>query len=1042
MTIWELIALAKAGDGGAKSMLHFKGSVLNESALPESGNDGDTYLVDSADSYFAWDGEGWTDVGQLLSMDDVAALFDQVEDAGDAQVARIVAKGQEVEKSIPKDYSELSGDVDNLKSAIDNLVDVNSYEKSGSGNIWIAYAIISGHKYRLTNTSPSGACSVSSTNTYGSVSENIQTFSTGLAYNRTMTVTATADADYFVIYFNTNEQTNSIVIEDVSLRVPALELRMNEAETNIDILETDVSHMQAVTVTMIDDVYINKTSGDQETSTGYSSCDYLPVKGSVWLFTIGNDDNSGYAFYDEGKNAVSYDGIYNISGTWTEITVPENAKYFRASCVKSQKSLFDIRINVSNNAILLNRDDYAESLRGIHYDAGYVINTEGKIGAFTASESYYSKILPVKTGEVYYIFGAGAVSARLWSTHGIDGTTMRIADSGAYSVKNGVKITIAPDETYLVFNTAVAATTYGIVSGAASMSTANTRSLLKEIFDRDLYEVSCTFRNNMSTDGADKLPSCKITRNGTSSPANYGLSGSSYEFEMPRKKTHIYFEYRQTEPVESSLQSSVNKFLLSAYNAGWIGLNFSGSYFTDAELFQRITLICGSVTNRDDLLLMNERYNRMQGQDAFFVQYTNQVGADSVCTIAFGSSGITVNVDGVESSVACTAATSLADVIAALNGISGISAVPIIQAGKTYGDLLPVVAPCSTTINLIYSGTYHDSQTYKDNPPIYIPLALDETWHSVEAVIDPTEGIFAAIDGITRNPTTGSSTRSNKLTINSSNMPIVLRNLIIDYGTAADAELIDNLVDPSISTPMKQLISNHNPHLLIYEGHGVDVCMDADAPLSDNMACSTERLRIVFEAAQAKGYVPVTWQDIIKWKKMEGTLPKRCYTIMFDDWRFANYVDYDKRKPFVDFCVKPGLAVITSDTAYSGTVSINGKTYNVADVVDMTMKAGWYPSSHTHDHRYMTAYKPSEAASLLKTDVLEANDYHIYSDVITYPYGDITRAFMPQIRHSDFAIGVVTVTEYYNCKGTSDFYLSRVEIGTRTSLSNSLYPLV
>jgi hypothetical protein len=118
MTIWEIIALAKAGNGGAKSMLHFKGSVLTESALPESGNDGDTYLVDSADSYFAWDGEGWTDVGQLLSMDDVAALFDQVEDAGDAQVARIVAKGQEVEESIPEDYSELSGDVDELKSAL------------------------------------------------------------------------------------------------------------------------------------------------------------------------------------------------------------------------------------------------------------------------------------------------------------------------------------------------------------------------------------------------------------------------------------------------------------------------------------------------------------------------------------------------------------------------------------------------------------------------------------------------------------------------------------------------------------------------------------------------------------------------------------------------------------------------------------------------------------------------------------------------------------------------------------------------------------
>lgn len=131
MTIWEIIALAKAGKG-AKSMLHFKGSVLNESALPDSGNEGDTYLVDSEDSYFAWDGEGWTDVGQLLSMDDVAALFDQVEDAGDEQVARIAAKGQEVEESIPEDYTELSADVGELKSAINTKAPVIINTASGA----------------------------------------------------------------------------------------------------------------------------------------------------------------------------------------------------------------------------------------------------------------------------------------------------------------------------------------------------------------------------------------------------------------------------------------------------------------------------------------------------------------------------------------------------------------------------------------------------------------------------------------------------------------------------------------------------------------------------------------------------------------------------------------------------------------------------------------------------------------------------------------------------------------------------------------------
>lgn len=80
MTIWELIALAKSGSGGASSVFHFKGSVLNESALPDSGEDGDVYLVDSEDSYFAWDGEGWTDIGQLLTADEAQEIIADVSD--------------------------------------------------------------------------------------------------------------------------------------------------------------------------------------------------------------------------------------------------------------------------------------------------------------------------------------------------------------------------------------------------------------------------------------------------------------------------------------------------------------------------------------------------------------------------------------------------------------------------------------------------------------------------------------------------------------------------------------------------------------------------------------------------------------------------------------------------------------------------------------------------------------------------------------------------------------------------------------------------
>lgn len=121
MDIFGLIALAKSQNGGAGKIFHFKDIKSTVNLLPIQGEEGDVYKVEEDNSYYAWNGEGWVNIGQLLSMDDVAALFDQVEDAGDAQVARIVAKGQEVEGSISGDYSELSEDVDNLKNVVQDL---------------------------------------------------------------------------------------------------------------------------------------------------------------------------------------------------------------------------------------------------------------------------------------------------------------------------------------------------------------------------------------------------------------------------------------------------------------------------------------------------------------------------------------------------------------------------------------------------------------------------------------------------------------------------------------------------------------------------------------------------------------------------------------------------------------------------------------------------------------------------------------------------------------------------------------------------------
>ena len=61
-----------------------------------------------------------------------AAQVQAVNNAGTTQVAAVNAKGQEVLDSIPADYSELSGDVNSLKSAINDKADIIVSSASGA----------------------------------------------------------------------------------------------------------------------------------------------------------------------------------------------------------------------------------------------------------------------------------------------------------------------------------------------------------------------------------------------------------------------------------------------------------------------------------------------------------------------------------------------------------------------------------------------------------------------------------------------------------------------------------------------------------------------------------------------------------------------------------------------------------------------------------------------------------------------------------------------------------------------------------------------
>lgn len=818
-------------------------------------------------------------------------------------------------------------------------------------------------------------------------------------------------------------------------------------------LDTFSGIVGTLTLTIVENTFISKVDGVVGSSSSYVSCDYVPVSDSVWLYSITDNSNAGYAFYDETLTPVSYGAIYPIRLTWTKLTVPEGAKYFRASCNKARQSDFKIKLPVTDNLSLLMGCDQSDTLDGISYDGGYITNNSGVIGAVTESQYFVHKVIPVRPGEVYYIRGKGSLSPRLWSLHDATGATARVADANASSTQKWIKLTVAETERYLVFNTQTSAANYGVKSGHASRSTFNTRDIIKETIDEikainsavssiddTLDTLSRSFRNNMHTDGESKLPAHTIN-------GNYGESGASYHFSgITPAKMHLYFEFQQTAAIANANVSGAvsSKRLISAFGNSYFVLQYSGSVFNRNELYQQSILQLTSGSSVTLPMSVPVKYARIQGEDAFSVKYTGAVSSSSVGTVVFTDSACTINIDGTTTTIDCTASTTLTDLVDAINAVNGIEAKKINVNGKAYGDLLPVVSKMtatSSTVDLIYSGVLSDSTEYYDATEIYIPLAVDERWHSVEMIFEPDGLVTAALDGVTVSKSYSGEINNNTVVLNHNNAPFKIRNLVVDYDTQGDAEVIDNQASPTY-TSAKQLISDHNPHLLIFEGHGVDVCAEADAPITDNMACSTERLRILFDAARAKGYVPVTWEQIINWKLVGGTLPKRCFTIMFDDWRFSNFVDYEKRNPFVDYNVRAGLAVITNDTALTDTVTINNLNYTGEQCVNIVKTAGWYPCSHTHTHRLLTASKPSETDALLKNDVIGADRYGIYSNVLVYPQGEYGEQYKGCMKHSDFALGITIVADNYNCRGTDNYFLSRVELGTRTSLESVLSLLV
>ena len=597
-----------------------------------------------------------------------------------------------------------------------------------------------------------------------------------------------------------------------------------------------------------------------------------------------------------------------------------------------------------------------------------------------------------------------------------------------------------------------------------------------------------TIKDNLQSDGSIKrIAEC--IKNGKADSDNYGKENTRYKLNVKSgfDKLYMYFEWRATSAIDTR---DTNKpiVLFSTLNGyARTYLFFEGLKTNNANLYRAINYgraprgkysysnPISAPSNNNIAGNMGEKYHNFVGMDALWIRYT---GSASSASMKLLQDGIEFTLGDKIEKVTAKSGDLLLEVCQKIDAIQDIECSLINGAdNKTYND---VFYEDTLSIPLKYTFTSSNGITINDSPRIYIPLKYDEKWHSCEVLVDVSKKImYVNHDGFTvvTDLTTykyGSNTvdyseglnnaiKSDICEIcigedyNEGNIPLVFRNLEIEVGSDGGAEIIEARCPIPTSagtydkTGIIQMISSHNPRVVLYEGHGILVGNDNDFPASENesfvsersMSCTTGRLMRLFEYAKNKGYEFVSWQDVVDWKINGKTLPKRSMSLMFDDFRVENYLDYEKRIPFRKFNVKPALCLITSTERFplDGTITVNDKTYTRKEAIERCKTAGWYLTSHSHDHRNQDEIQPSAQISLLKTDALMADEYNINSDIITYGGANFRFYNLSAMKASSFSMGVNGMSQDYICKAINNFYINRVDIGLRLNWEKVIAPL-
>ena len=294
----------------------------------------------------------------------------EASDSADAAEAAQAA-AEEVLESIPEDYTELTEEVDDLKTvlnedeailSLDTDVDI-SFTVEGTGYIKYAdgtigsssatghtdyvdvskYAYITYSRTQHTSSPVHGMAFYNANKTYISGVQGYYPVSADHYEDYTTAVPENAVYARFTVYMNTT------TYGDFELSGKAkLVATVSEFDEMKAVFEPDVIHLTtSILDPLVDNFpvkgqYIKNSQGQYGNSANWNTTDYIPIE-STTVYYLYNVPNTGYfvALYDSSKAIKAYLSAY----TGNEIGVTSNSgwRYMRVSMDKDYIPDFDIR---------------------------------------------------------------------------------------------------------------------------------------------------------------------------------------------------------------------------------------------------------------------------------------------------------------------------------------------------------------------------------------------------------------------------------------------------------------------------------------------------------------------------------------------------------------------------------------------------------------------------------------------------------------------------------------------------------------------------